>query len=139
MQAVLEGVATEDLGRVARALVTLGATSETTEYTIDVDAFARDLRGLFDSIREVDLDVDLRVGVGAEGVGGVEAVVDLREGQINQINRVVLDLVRVAETYGLQFPREFGLLLKQVLYFDRYVQVLSPQLEMLNDDRIRFE
>jgi aarF domain-containing kinase len=28
--------------------------------------------------------------------------------------------VRVGETHGVKFPREFGLLLKQLLYFDRY-------------------
>lgn len=32
-------------------------------------------------------------------------------------------LRRVSETHGLRFPREFGLLLKQLLYFDRYIQV----------------
>ena len=55
-----------------------------------------------------------------------------------QVNRLVLDILRVSETHGLQFPREFGLLLKQVLYFDRYVQVLSPELQMLSDARIMF-
>ena len=35
-------------------------------------------------------------------------------------------------------PREFGLLLKQVLYFDRYVQLLAPDLQVVDDDRLEF-
>jgi aarF domain-containing kinase len=43
----------------------------------------------------------------------------------------------VSEDYGLKFPREFGLLLKQLLYFDRYTKLLAPSLNVLGDDRIR--
>ena len=44
--------------------------------------------------------------------------------------------VRVSEQYGLRFPREFGLLLKQLLYFDRYTRLLAPTLNVLEDDRV---
>ena len=43
----------------------------------------------------------------------------------------------MSENYGLKFPREFGLLLKQLLYFDRYTRLLAPSLNVLDDDRIR--
>lgn len=46
--------------------------------------------------------------------------------------------VRVGETYGLKFPREFGLLLKQLLYFDRYLRLLAPELQVFSDDRVNF-
>jgi aarF domain-containing kinase len=42
----------------------------------------------------------------------------------------------VSEAYGLKFPREFALLMKQLLYFDRYTRLLAPNLNMLKDDRI---
>ena len=45
-------------------------------------------------------------------------------------------LVRVADDNGIRFPREFGLLLKQLLYFDRYTRLLAPKLSVLSDDRI---
>jgi aarF domain-containing kinase len=44
--------------------------------------------------------------------------------------------VRVSESYGLKFPREFALLMKQLLYFDRYTRLLAPSMNMLRDDRI---
>jgi aarF domain-containing kinase len=43
----------------------------------------------------------------------------------------------VGDTHGIRFPREFGLLLKQLLYFDRYTQLLAPSLSVLNDDRVK--
>ncbi|KAB1217570.1 hypothetical protein CJ030_MR3G002717 [Morella rubra] len=53
-----------------------------------------------------------------------------------QMNAVFLDVVRVSESYGLRFPREFALLMKQLLYFDRYTRLLAPNLNMLQDQRI---
>jgi aarF domain-containing kinase len=53
-----------------------------------------------------------------------------------QVNRLFLQLVRVSETHGIKFPREFGLLIKQLLYFDRYTRLLAPELQVLRDDRI---
>src|SRR5690606_5664590 len=37
------------------------------------------------------------------------------------INNILMDLVKLGEQHGLHFPREFALLLKQFLYFDRYI------------------
>jgi hypothetical protein len=53
-----------------------------------------------------------------------------------QVNRLLLELVRVGETHGIRFPREFGLFIKQLLYFDRYTRILAPQLNLLQDDRV---
>lgn len=33
--------------------------------------------------------------------------------------------------------REFGLVLKQMLYFDRYVRLLAPELEVFGDSRLQ--
>ena len=54
-----------------------------------------------------------------------------------EMNALLLKIVRAGETHGLRFPREFGLFLKQILYFDRYVKILAPTLEIMNDRRIR--
>jgi len=53
-----------------------------------------------------------------------------------QVNRLLISIIRVGEENGIRFPREFGLLLKQLLYFDRYTQILAPGLQVLNDSRI---
>jgi predicted unusual protein kinase regulating ubiquinone biosynthesis (AarF/ABC1/UbiB family) len=50
--------------------------------------------------------------------------------------RYCISQVRVSESYGLKFPREFALLMKQLLYFDRYTRLLAPSMNMLRDERI---
>ena len=39
-------------------------------------------------------------------------------------DQALLEIVRIAETHGIRFPREFTLLLKQFLYFDSYRDIL---------------
>ena len=51
------------------------------------------------------------------------------------VNRV-FNTAQVAGNNGLKLPREFGLLIKQSLYFDRYTKLLAPELNMMSDDRI---
>lgn len=92
-------------------------------------AFARDLEKLYGTINRIEPNVM----VAATAAGDVAATVSVDE---QDINRLVLDVVRVGETYGLKFPREFGLLLKQLLYFDRYIRLLAPELQVFSDDRL---
>jgi len=79
-------------------------------------------------------------GVGGVGGGAAASVVgtsvdvafDERE-----TTQLVLEIVAVAENNGLKLPREFGILLKQSLYFDRYQKLLAPGLDPLRDPRVR--
>jgi len=54
----------------------------------------------------------------------------------DEVNELLLKIVRTGESHGLRFPREFGLLLKQLLYFDRHIRILVPTLQMATDKRI---
>merc|ERR1712228_948085 len=54
----------------------------------------------------------------------------------NEITQLLLDMVNVAEDNGLKLPREFGLLVKQSLYFDRYLRILAPGIDVVNDERL---
>ncbi|CAN0358325.1 unnamed protein product, partial [Hapterophycus canaliculatus] len=51
----------------------------------------------------------------------------------------LLDLVSVSGDNGLKLPREFGLLIKQQLYFDRYTKILAPTLDPLRDSRMQMQ
>jgi len=52
------------------------------------------------------------------------------------VTDLLLDIVRAAANNGLKLPREFALLVKQALYFDRYTKLLAPELDPLRDDRV---
>ncbi|XP_078168596.1 protein kinase superfamily protein isoform X2 [Carex rostrata] len=129
MEVFLASFATEDYEAMASALIEMGATGK----DVDVTAFARDLEKIFSSIQELDTELVIASRRGPDSATAVSAnvVVDDR-----QMNALFLDLVRVSESYGLRFPREFALLMKQLLYFDRYTRLLAPSMNMLQDDRI---
>ena len=65
--------------------------------------------------------------------GGVSAQIGLDE---REVTTILLDIVAATERHGVRLPREFGLLVKQALYFDRYTKLLAPELDVLSDDRI---
>lgn len=50
---------------------------------------------------------------------------------------LLAQLLDVASRRGLRLPRAFGLLVKQLLYFDRYARILAPDLDVLADGRVR--
>ncbi|KAG5111257.1 hypothetical protein AAZX31_14G171800 [Glycine max] len=130
MEVFLGSIAIEDYDSMASSLIEMGATNQ----DVDAKAFARDLEKVFSSIKELDTEIVVATTTGtATNATAVAAniVVDER-----QMNALFLDVVRVSESYGLKFPREFALLLKQLLYFDRYTRLLAPNLNMLQDQRI---
>jgi hypothetical protein len=52
------------------------------------------------------------------------------------VTSLMTELGAVARDYGIRFPRSFTLLLKQFLYFDRYMDLLAPGAKMFGDDRV---
>ncbi|KAF7101225.1 hypothetical protein CFC21_102612 [Triticum aestivum] len=129
MEIFLASFATEDYNAMASALSEMGATGN----DIDVDSFAKDLQNIFSSLQQ-ELDTEIIVAAArSSDAAAVSANVVVDE---RQMNALFLDLVRVSESYGLKFPREFALLMKQLLYFDRYTRLLAPSMNMLRDERI---
>ncbi|KAG7554177.1 UbiB domain [Arabidopsis suecica] len=130
MEVFLASIATEEYESMASALIQMGATNR----DVDAKAFAKDLEKMFSSIQELDTEIVVATARGTNSdTTAVAANVVMDE---RQMNALFLDLVRVSESYGLKFPREFALLLKQLLYFDRYTRLLAPNLNMLQDQRI---
>ncbi|KAL0382229.1 UNVERIFIED_CONTAM: putative aarF domain-containing protein kinase, chloroplastic [Sesamum calycinum] len=84
----------------------------------------------------LDLDTEIIVAAAREPNTNATAVSANLLVDERQMNALFLDVVRVSESYGLRFPREFALLMKQLLYFDRYTRLLAPNLNMLRDQRI---
>jgi len=100
---------------MADSMIRIGVTS----HDVNVSELSNDLRRVFNK-----LDVMVPDNISLEFQGE------------DDINNILMDMVKVGEDNGIHFPREFALLLKQFLYFDRYVHVLAPELDMFVDDRL---
>ena len=57
-------------------------------------------------------------------------IADLRYGAL------LPEIQRVAATHGLFMPREFVLITKQLLYFDRYARAIAPHMNVFTDPRL---
>lgn len=114
MFSLFMGVSEQDYRMIAEAMLAVGITRE----TIDVDALSADIRRLFEGMNTLDPATVLGSGAG------------------DGINQLLSDLGAIARNYGIRFPRAFTMLLKQFLYFDRYMELLAPGADIFRDDRI---
>lgn len=115
--AFIESLTDGDFHKMADAMTKIGMTKR----AVDLSALTRDLENLYSAFTSVDPDHVLN---GAVNDG--------------EINRIMLDIVATGERHGIHFPRAFALLLKQILYFDRYVKILAPDMNVFVDERIDF-
>ena len=128
VQIFFRATASKDYERMAKALVQMGAA----ETDVDTDKFAEDLRRVYDAIHKLESDVVLTNSATGEGVSATMAI------DQQQVSQLVFDITRVGDENGIKFPSEFGLLLKQILYFDRYVRLLAPDVEVVSEERVSF-
>lgn len=56
--------------------------------------------------------------------------------QADELNKMMLEIVDVGKRHGIHFPRDFALLTKQLLYFDRFMRTLAPDMDMFSDQRV---
>jgi aarF domain-containing kinase len=113
----VESLTDGDFKKMATSMARIGMTKR----AVDIAKLTHDLEELYGAFTTVDPEHVLN-------------------GAVNdtEINRIMLDIVAVGERHGIRFPRAFALLLKQILYFDRYIKILAPDMNMFADDRIAF-
>jgi predicted unusual protein kinase regulating ubiquinone biosynthesis (AarF/ABC1/UbiB family) len=58
-------------------------------------------------------------------------------GEASDLNALMIEMVGVGERHGIHFPRDFALLMKQMLYFDRFMRVLTPHMDLFGDARLQ--
>lgn len=118
-------LALADYRGMAQALCNMGATDE----EVDIDKFAGDIENVMKRMSTVQPDIM----VAEMSDGSVAGSLNFDE---TEITNLLLEVVDVTEDNGLKLPREFGLLVKQSLYFDRYLKILAPDLDVMSDARI---
>jgi predicted unusual protein kinase regulating ubiquinone biosynthesis (AarF/ABC1/UbiB family) len=102
---------------MAKGLVKMVSTSE----GIDEGKFANDLRRILQEMKSISDSIQK----------GKESEIDE-----TRMNRIMFDIADVSKRNGLKIPREFGLLIKQMLYFDRYVKILAPEMDLIKDQNL---
>jgi len=122
---LFQGVGEKNYRLIARALIGLDATGGGGQK-VEEEKFAHELQKVFEKVNSFGRDLEKSVKSGA----------DMRIDE-SDLNGMVLQIVGVARDNGLKIPREFALLIKQFLYFDRYAQILAPGMQVYNSKFMR--
>ena len=99
--------ATGDYRALARTMQAMGSVA----VGIDLDAMARDLERAY------------------------APMLKLSFGDLNYAE-LLPSILRVSYKHQMRLPREFVLVTKQMLYFDRYAKLLAPRLNVFSDPRL---
>lgn len=120
MFSLFKGLSEQDYALVAHCMLAVGMTRK----NIDEQQLTLDIKHVFLSMNKLDSE-DLM----ANNALNVTPAV----------NDVINTLGEVARNHSIRFPRSFTLLLKQFLYFDRYIQILDPDTNLFDDERINID
>ncbi|WP_201584003.1 ABC1 kinase family protein [Psychrobacter jeotgali] len=90
---------------------------------VDADALADDLQRMMRTIMAEDVKITSGVPFN-------------NKEQADELNQMMLEIVDVGKRHGIHFPRDFALLTKQLLYFDRFMRTLAPDMDMFSDSRV---
>ena len=100
MSGLFVALGNQDAATVAHCLCEVGMTAPDSSE----QALARDIQRLFDQLGRLDLGPGLA---------------------LDSVNGLLLDLSSIGAQHGVRFPRQFSLVLKQLLYFDRFITYLQ--------------
>ncbi|MEQ8351393.1 MAG: AarF/UbiB family protein [Leptospiraceae bacterium] len=115
IQGLMESMESRNFDNMASALIDIGAT----DGPVNRKLFAEDLKKVFSGMENLE-----------------KLARSNKEVEEQEVNRLLIDIAEAGQKNGIRFPREFALLIKQFLYFDRYIRILAPELKMFEDQRI---
>ncbi|MCH2001440.1 ABC1 kinase family protein [Acinetobacter seifertii] len=112
--AFMDALQKTDYQAMAENMLKMGMTHN----KVDVPVLAQDLERLFNGVLMADPQQILSTNPA-------------------DLNDIMMDMVGVGERHGIKFPRDFALLFKQMLYFDRFMRVLAPYTDIYADQRLK--
>jgi len=112
--AFMDALQKTDYQAMAENMLKMGMTHN----KVDVEVLAQDLERLFNGVLMADPQQILASNPA-------------------DLNDIMMDMVGVGERHGIKFPRDFALLFKQMLYFDRFMRVLAPYTDIYADQRLK--
>lgn len=118
---MMQALQDNDYQAMAQYMIDMEMTHKHNQ--VDVAALAEDLQRMMKTIMAEDISFTSGMPV------------NIKE-QADELNKMMLEIVDVGKRHGIHFPRDFALLTKQLLYFDRFMRTLAPDMDMFSDNRV---
>ena len=112
--AFMDALQTTNYPLMAENMLKMGMT----DHQVDIQVLAKDIERLFSGVIMADPQQILSTNPA-------------------DLNDIMMDMVAVGERHGIRFPRDFALLFKQMLYFDRFMRILAPYTDIYADQRLQ--
>lgn len=108
---LVQSLQNQDHLAMANAMIDIGMTKESG---VNAQVLAQDLQKFLDSVHAADPTK-----------------------QTDGLNVMMMELGQIGKRHGIHFPKDFALLTKQLLYFDRFMLALDPQMELFDGERLQ--
>ena len=118
---MMQALQSSDYQAMAHHMIDMEMTHDRSQ--VDVSALGADLERMMKTIM-------------AEDKAFTSGVPFNSKQQADDLNKMMLEIVDVGKRHGIRFPRDFALLTKQMLYFDRFMRTLAPDMDMFSDSRV---
>lgn len=105
---LVQAMGQNDYIGVAQAMIDMGMTDE---HKVSADGLANDLQMLLGNNRSLSQSPQA-------------------------LNMLMAELNDIAKKHGIHFPKDFALLTKQLLYFDRFMVMLAPEMDIFEGERL---
>ncbi len=105
---LVQSLQMNDYHGMAQAMVDIGMTAQDEFH---VEQLATDLKTMMDKVYSDKQEAD-------------------------NLNVLMLEMVDIGKRYGIHFPQDFALLTKQLLYFDKFMVALAPDMELFEGERL---
>ncbi|WP_294033091.1 AarF/ABC1/UbiB kinase family protein [uncultured Moraxella sp.] len=113
---LVQSLQISDYRGMAQAMVNIGMTHSSDK--MDIDCLAEDLRKMLGKVVPN------------------QAQNSQANANNDSLNAMMLEMVEIGKRHGIHFPRDFALLVKQLLYFDRFMVTLAPDMELFEGERL---
>lgn len=120
---MMQALQDNDFQQMAHFMIEMGMTNE--RDSVDEAQLAVDLQAMMRTIMAEDA-----------AFASMKTVNVPPKEQADELNKMMLEIVEIGKRHGIHFPRDFALLTKQMLYFDRFMRHLAPDMDMFSDARV---
>ena len=112
---LVQSLQMSDYHGMAEAMVSIGMTHEA--HKMNINALADDLKRMLGKVTG-------------------EQLTAVNPAANDSLNAMMLEMVEIGKRHGIHFPRDFALLTKQLLYFDRFMVTLAPDMDLFEGERL---
>lgn len=135
--AMMNAIPLRDYRMMAECMIDIGMTKKRDE--INIDQLVKDVKVMMDNLVGMEVHSNQFNKDSSQNKMRTLNIEEVNQASksMNDVNTIMLEIAEIGKRHEIHFPRDFVLLTKQLLYFDRFMQALAPNMDMFNDNNVK--